>query len=97
MERIEGQHGFVTGGASGLGLAIAQALHEAGAHVTIADVDTERLDALDMPFVKCVLDVRDRDEALEVAANWPSARFGIIEVRPLEVGLPTDRRYAPPQ
>jgi hypothetical protein len=44
-----------------------------------------------------VIDVRDRDEALEIAANWPSARFGIIEVRPLEIGLPTDRRYAPPK
>ncbi len=44
-----------------------------------------------------LIDVRDREEALEVAAGWPSARFGIIEVRPLEIGLPTDRRYAPPK
>lgn len=59
----------------------------------------------DGPFVETketvggyfVIDVRDREEALEVAANWPSARFGIIEVRPLEIGLPTDRRYAPPK
>lgn len=44
-----------------------------------------------------LIDVRDREEALEVAANWPSVRFGIIELRPLEIGLPTDRRYAPPK
>lgn len=41
-----------------------------------------------------LIDVRDREEALEIAAGWPSARLGIIELRPLEIGLPTDRRYA---
>jgi hypothetical protein len=34
------------------------------------------------------------EEALQVAADWPSARFGSIEVRPIENGLPNDRRYA---
>jgi len=42
-----------------------------------------------------LLDVRDKDEALNIAAAWPSARLGSIEVRPLETGLPQDRRYAP--
>lgn len=41
-----------------------------------------------------LLDVRDREQALKVAAEWPSARFGSIEVRPIEEGLPQDRRYA---
>lgn len=41
-----------------------------------------------------LIEARDREEALEIAASWPSARFGSIEVRPLEVGLPVDRRYA---
>jgi hypothetical protein len=35
------------------------------------------------------------DEALRVAAKWPSARFGAIEVRPIEEGLPVDSRYRP--
>ncbi len=43
-----------------------------------------------------LLDVRDQAEAVQIAAEWPSARIGSIEVRPLEVGLPTDSRYAPP-
>lgn len=42
-----------------------------------------------------LLDVRDKEEALRIAADWPSARLGSIEVRPLETGLPPDRRYAP--
>jgi hypothetical protein len=30
----------------------------------------------------------------QVATKWPSARLGSIEVRPIENGLPEDRRYA---
>ena len=33
-------------------------------------------------------------EALDVAAKWPSARLGSIEVRPIDEGLRVDRRYA---
>ena len=40
-----------------------------------------------------LIDVRDLNEAISVAARWPSARFGTIEVRPLEVGLREDGRY----
>jgi hypothetical protein len=31
---------------------------------------------------------------VELAARWPSAYRGAIEVRPIEDALPTDRRYA---
>jgi hypothetical protein len=41
-----------------------------------------------------LIDVRDQAEAIQIAADWPSARLGSIEVRPLETGLPQDRRYA---
>lgn len=41
-----------------------------------------------------LINVRHRDEALKIAAEWPSARLGSIEVRPIEDGLPQDRRYA---
>ena len=33
------------------------------------------------------------DDAVRIASDWPSARLGAIEVRPIEDGLPTDRRY----
>ena len=36
------------------------------------------------------------EEALDIAAKWPSARLGTIEVRPVEDGLRADRRYATP-
>jgi hypothetical protein len=40
-----------------------------------------------------LIDVQDRDEALQVAAAWPSARIGTIEVRPIEEELRAERRY----
>lgn len=40
-----------------------------------------------------LIEARDLDEAIRVASKWPSARFGSIEVRPLEPGLRQERRY----
>jgi hypothetical protein len=43
-----------------------------------------------------LIDAADLDEAVRIAAEWSSARLGTIEVRPLEDGLPADRRYRSP-
>ena len=40
-----------------------------------------------------LIEAADRDAALAIASRWPSARIGSIEVRPIEDGLPEDRRY----
>jgi NAD(P)-dependent dehydrogenase (short-subunit alcohol dehydrogenase family) len=42
MAQVEGKVALVTGAASGIGLATAQALAAAGARVTLADIDAER-------------------------------------------------------
>lgn len=42
MAQLEGKVALVTGAASGIGLATAQALAAAGARVTLADIDAER-------------------------------------------------------
>jgi hypothetical protein len=34
------------------------------------------------------------NEAIQIASMWPSARLGIIEVRPIEDELKENRRYA---
>ncbi len=61
--RIEGHGAIVAGGASGLGEATVRALHAGGAHVTIADMNAEKGEALAgelgerVAFVRC--DVTD--------------------------------------
>ena len=41
-----------------------------------------------------LINAKDMNEAIQVAAKWPSARLGSIEVRPIEDGLKEDKRYA---
>ena len=62
---------FVTGGASGIGFAVAQALADEGCRVAIADIDEKRLEAAKDEFRGDVLPVR-----LNVtdAENWAEAR-----------------------
>jgi len=40
-----------------------------------------------------LINARNLEEAIQVASKWPSARLGTIEVRPIEEGLPVDKRY----
>jgi len=40
-----------------------------------------------------LIDAKDIDEALAIASKWPGARFGIIEVRPVEEALREEARY----
>jgi 3-oxoacyl-[acyl-carrier protein] reductase len=67
---LVGQHGIVTGGARGIGLAIARRLIEAGATVTIADQDAEAVELATKELGKeargCVLDVTNEDQVTEM-------------------------------
>ena len=75
-----------------------QAVHTA----TTVRVRGGKLSTTDGPFAETketlggifLIEARDRDEAVRLAGEWPSARIGSIEVRPIEESLPTDRRYA---
>lgn len=68
MTSLQGKTAFITGGASGIGFALAKALSRSGAGVVLADVEAGALDrarsALDGSKAKvstAVLDVTDRD------------------------------------
>jgi 2-keto-3-deoxy-L-fuconate dehydrogenase len=64
--RLDGLKALVTGGASGIGEATCRVLTQAGATVTIADVDRGRADALakELPGASsCLVDITD-DEAI---------------------------------
>lgn len=40
-----------------------------------------------------LIEVADLDHALRIVERWPSARFGTIEVRPIEEALRLEGRY----
>jgi NAD(P)-dependent dehydrogenase (short-subunit alcohol dehydrogenase family) len=71
--RIEGARALVAGGASGLGAATARRLHAGGAHVTIADLNAERGEALaselDGDFVATDVTDEQQVEAAVAAAE----------------------------
>jgi NAD(P)-dependent dehydrogenase (short-subunit alcohol dehydrogenase family) len=83
MKLETARHAFITGGASGIGLAVGKALAEKGVQVTIADVNAEGIEevvaAQGGAFRGVVLDVRDR-------AGWARAKaeaeadFGPVDI-----------------
>src|SRR5262249_46510934 len=82
MNDLAGKTAFVTGGASGIGLAMGRAFAEAGMRVMLADIEPKplqhALEALqgNLPEVRGVLcDVRDYD-AVERAAHMTVKAFG---------------------
>ncbi len=86
MKDFHGKAAFVTGGASGIGLAMARALAEAGARVMIADIEEKPLaDAVaslkgNLPEVRGVAcDVRDYT-AVERAAKSAIDAFGKVHI-----------------
>ncbi|WP_395687360.1 SDR family NAD(P)-dependent oxidoreductase [Aestuariivirga sp.] len=86
---LEGQAAFITGGAQGIGLAVARAMVAEGARVCIADVqqDTETTAAtLGADALGLRLDVTDAvatDKAIETAAR----RFGRIDIAVPNAGI----------
>jgi hypothetical protein len=40
-----------------------------------------------------LIEVKNLNEAIEIASRWPSARIGSIEVRPIEPALREEKRY----
>lgn len=84
MKDFAGRTAFVTGGANGIGLALARALLAEGAKVAIADIRQDALDkALDVldnqQAVGVRLDVASR-EAFAAAADEAEARLGPVSL-----------------
>ena len=84
-------------------LVSTEPLQRARAATTVR-VRSGKVSLTDGPFAETkeqlggffLIDARDLNEAIQVASKWPSARLGSIEVRPIEEGLPMERRYRPP-
>lgn len=93
MQLLAGRNAFVTGGASGIGLAIAESLVEAGARVVLADWDevalqreAERLGAAVFPQR---LDVSDR-EGWQNAKQAAETAFGVVDLLVNNAGVGPD-------
>jgi NAD(P)-dependent dehydrogenase (short-subunit alcohol dehydrogenase family) len=98
MNLDQARHAFITGGASGIGLGIAEALAERGLRVTIADIDADRLDEVlagkDDAWRGQQLDVRDR-EAWASAKTEAEAAFGPVDVLVNNAGIaPNGQSFA---
>ncbi len=90
---LSGQVAIVTGGASGLGRAVAEGLAGAGARVTIADVNAEAaaeaqqaIDPSGRDCIATVVDVRQR-ESVEQMLNTTLFRFGQVDVLVNSAGI----------
>jgi NAD(P)-dependent dehydrogenase (short-subunit alcohol dehydrogenase family) len=86
IQELKGKTAFVTGGASGIGLALGRAFARAGMQVMLADIEREALDgavralaATGAAVEGVVCDVSDR-AAVEGAAAATLAAFGKVHL-----------------
>ena len=86
MRDVTGKVAFITGGASGMGLAMARSFAAAGMKVAVADVEQDALDRVKAEFnasnaevITLQVDVTDR-AAMEAAADATEAAFDKVHV-----------------
>ena len=93
MRLSDARHAFVTGGASGIGLGIADALAARGLRVTVADIDegalAQTLAARGEGFRGEHFDTRDR-EGWRRAKDAAEAAFGPVDVLVNNAGIGPD-------
>lgn len=93
MDLSTARHAFITGGASGIGLGIADALAARGVPVTIADIDAEAIAEVvasrGNAFRGQVLDTRDREGWLKAKAEAEAA-FGPVDILVNNAGIAPD-------
>jgi NAD(P)-dependent dehydrogenase (short-subunit alcohol dehydrogenase family) len=83
VDRLTGKVAIVTGGASGIGLAIAERLRSEGADVVVGDRDGDALAALDFVGVECDVTDEAGPAALVAAAV---DRFGRLDIAVANAG-----------
>lgn len=93
MNLGEAKHAFITGGASGIGLGIADALARRGLKISIADFNSEAMAKVigqrDGRFQAIALDVRDR-EGWALAKQQAEAAFGPVDILVNNAGIAPD-------
>ena len=100
MKNVAGKTAFVTGGASGMGLAMVRSFAGAGMKVAVADIEAEPLKAVVEEFdetnasvIGLHVDVSDLESVAEGAAKTKEA-FGNIHVLVNNAGIVTGGTFA---
>lgn len=98
MDIAQGRHAFITGGASGIGLGIAEALAQRGLAITIADIDRETMEQVVAGkgdnWRGQHLDTRDR-AAWARAKSEAEAAFGPVDILVNNAGIaPNGQSFA---
>ena len=100
MRDVAGKVAFVTGAASGMGLAMARSFAAAGMQVALADIEEDALQRAHASFgpsnadtIALPLDVTDRD-AMAEAADRTEAAFGKIHVLCNNAGVAVSASFA---
>jgi NAD(P)-dependent dehydrogenase (short-subunit alcohol dehydrogenase family) len=84
---LHGKTALITGGAGGLGRAIARALHKAGANGTVIDLDASAaMSNAPAGWRGLAGDVRD-ETSLRVAVNSTVATFGSLDIVVANAGI----------
>lgn len=81
-------------------LVLTNALQSARTAATLR-VRGGKVSVTDGPFIETkeqlggffLIEAADFDEAVAIASRWPGARFGDIEIRPIEESLREEGRY----
>ena len=81
-------------------LLLTNALQSARTAATV-QVRKNKVTVTDGPFAETkeqiggffLIEAADKNAAIDIASKWPGARFGIIEVRPIEEVLREEARY----
>lgn len=83
MDKLSGRTAFISGGASGIGFAMAKAFLDEGMNVAIADIEADALAEAQKELGDSVLalelDVMDRD-AFSAAADETEAKLGNVHL-----------------
>lgn len=94
MGVLQGRHALVTGGGSGIGAAIARALHEAGAAVTIAGRQQSRLDEVASPMARCATVVADVTRDCEAMVKAARQAHGPVDILVANAGAAESAPFA---
>lgn len=90
---VTGYGAVVTGGASGIGLALTEALAGNGARVTMLDIHAQRIESEIKRLRGAGLDVRGKvldvtdHKALDAAVDWAAKEYGRLDVVCANAGI----------